>query len=189
MQTMRSFVKCGIAIVPVILFAWLSILSAQQQPTATVIVNARIADGTGKPLRQASVRIAGNRIVKIGNLQPAKDEQVIDAKGLVLAPGFIDIHNHSTEGIESDPLAETQIAQGITTVVVGADGDSPWPIAPWLRAREANPASLNIALMAGHATIREQVMNKDFKRVATSVEVEKMVQLVDLAMTEGAIGL
>ena len=186
---MRPFVKCGIAIVPVILFAWLSILSAQQQPTATVIVNARIADGTGKPLRQASVRIAGNRIVKIGNLQPAKDEQVIDAKGLVLAPGFIDIHNHSTEGIESDPLAETQIAQGITTVVVGADGDSPWPIAPWLRAREANPASLNIALMAGHATIREQVMDKDFKRVATPVEVEKMVQLVDQAMTEGAIGL
>jgi len=67
--------------------------------------------------------------------------------------------------------------------------DSPWPIAPWLKAREANPASLNIALMVGHATIREQVMGKDFQRVATSAEVEKMVQFVDQGMTEGAIGL
>ena len=186
---MRPFVKWRIALIPMILFAWPKTSSAQQQPSATVIVNARIADGTGKPLRQASVRIAGDRIVKVGNFQPAKDEQVIDAKGLVLAPGFIDIHNHSTEGIESNPLAETQIAQGITTVVVGADGDSPWPIAPWLKAREASPASLNIALMAGHATIREQVMGKDFQRVATSAEVEKMVQFVDQGMTDGAIGL
>jgi N-acyl-D-amino-acid deacylase len=189
MQTMRSFVKYRAAFIAGILFAWLSTSSAQQKPTSTVIVNARIADGTGKPLRLGNLRIAADRITKIGNFQTAKDEQIIDAKGLVLAPGFIDIHNHSTEGIESDPLAETQIAQGITTVVVGADGDSPWPIAPWLKAREANPASLNIALMAGHATIREQVMDKDFKRVATSAEVEKMVQLVDQAMTEGAIGL
>ena len=186
---MRSFLKCRVAFTPIILFAWLSTSSAQQKPSATVIVNARIADGTGQPLRQANVRIAGDRISKIGNFRPEKDEQIIDAKSLVLAPGFIDIHNHSTEGIESDPLAETQIAQGITTVVVGADGASPWPIAPWLKAREANPASLNIALMAGHATIREEVMGKDFKRVATAAEVEKMVQLVDQGMTEGAIGL
>jgi N-acyl-D-amino-acid deacylase len=189
MQTMRSFVKYRAAFIAGILFAWLSTSSAQQKPSSTVIVNALIADGTGKQLRQGNLRIATDHITKIGNFQPAKDEQIIDAKGLVLAPGFIDIHNHSTEGIESDPLVETQIAQGITTVVVGADGDSPWPIAPWLKAREANPASLNIALMAGHATIREQVMDKDFKRIATPAEVEKMVQLVDQAMTEGAIGL
>jgi N-acyl-D-amino-acid deacylase len=186
---MRSLVKYSIAFIGLILVAWLSASSAQEKPTATVIVNAQVADGTSKPLRRVNVRFAGDRITKVGDFQPAKDEQIIDAKGLVLAPGFIDIHNHSTEGIESDPLAETQIAQGITTVVVGADGDSPWPIGPWLKAREANPASLNIALMAGHATIREQVMGKDFKRVATSAEVDKMVQLVDQGMTEGAIGL
>lgn len=186
---MPSFVKCKVAFIAVILFAWPGAISAQQKPSAIVIINARIADGTGKALRQGSVRISGDRITKIGNFQPAKADQIIDAKGLVLAPGFIDIHNHSTEGIESDPLAETQIAQGVTTIVVGADGDSPWPIAPWLKAREANPASLNIALMVGHATIREQIMDKDFKRVATSGEVDKMVQLVDQGMTEGAIGL
>src|SRR5438270_10567650 len=186
---MRPFVKCQVAFIVAILISCVSVSPAQEKPSSTVIVNAQIADGTGKPLRQASLRITGDRITKIGNFRPEKTEQVIDAKGLVLAPGFIDIHNHSTEGIESDPLAETQIAQGITTVVFGADGASPWPIAPWLKARETSPAALNIALMAGHATVRGEVMGKDFKRVATSAEVEKMVQLADQGMTEGAIGL
>ncbi len=63
-------------------------------------------------------------------------------------------------------LAESQIAQGITTVVFGADGDSPWPLATYLAARRANPPKVNIAMMAGHATIREQVMGKDFRRAA-----------------------
>jgi N-acyl-D-amino-acid deacylase len=186
---MGLLVKFKYAVVPIILFACLGTSSSQQKSGATVIINAQIADGTGKPLRKGSVRVSGDRITKVGNFQPAKDEQVIDANGLVLAPGFIDIHNHSTQGLESDPLAETQIAQGITTLVVGADGDSPWPIAPWLKARESNPASLNIALLAGHATIRQRVMGKDFKRVATPAEVERMVQLVDQGMSEGAIGL
>jgi N-acyl-D-amino-acid deacylase len=186
---MRKFVRCKYALLAIILLACLGSSPSQQKPGTVVIINAQIADGTGKPLRKGSVRISGDRITQVGDFQPAKDEQVIDAKGLVLAPGFIDIHNHSTTGLESDPLAETQIAQGITTLVVGADGDSPWPIAPWLKAREANPASLNVAVMAGHATIREQVLSKDFKRVSTPAEVDKMVHLVDQGMREGAIGL
>jgi N-acyl-D-amino-acid deacylase len=127
---MTRFAKFRLALVPIAFLTWLNTSSSQQKSGATVIINAQIADGTGQPLRKASVRISGDRIVKVGDFQPSKDEQIIDAKGLVLAPGFIDIHNHSTQGIESDPLAETQIAQGITTLVVGADGDSPWPIAP-----------------------------------------------------------
>lgn len=59
---------------------------------------------------------------------------LVEANGLVLAPGFIDIHNHSTEGLQNRPLAESQI-QGITTIVLGADGESPWPVAPWLEER------------------------------------------------------
>ena len=155
----------------------------------TVIVNAQVADGTGNPLRKTNVRIAGDRILRIGNFKPEKNERVIDAKGLVLAPGFIDIHNHSTEGLQSDPLAETQIAQGITSVILGADGDSPWPILPWLDAVRKNPAAVNVAMMAGHATIREQVMGKDFKRPATAEEMAQMAKLTEQAMLEGAIGL
>jgi N-acyl-D-amino-acid deacylase len=170
-------------------------LNAQTPPAAasdaktTVIVNAQIADGTGKPLRKANVRIAGDHILRIGNFKPEKNERVVDAKGLVLAPGFIDIHNHSTEGLQADPLAETQIAQGITTVILGADGDSPWPILPWLDAVRKNPAAINVAMMAGHATIREQVMGKNFKRPATAEEMAQMAKLTEQAMQEGAIGL
>ena len=169
--------------------AVLFIARAQTPPPTTVILNARVADGTGAPLRNANVRISGDHVARVGDFKPDKDERIIDAKGLVLAPGFIDIHNHSTEGIESYPLAESQLSQGITTVILGADGDSPWPIAPWLEARRKNSAALNLALMVGHATVREQVMGKDFKRAATREEIEKMTQLVDQGMREGAVGL
>jgi len=170
-------------------------LCAQTSPPSapgagsTVIINARVADGTGKPLRKASVRIAADHIVRIGTFEPEKNERIIDAKGLVLAPGFIDIHNHSTDDLQSDPIAETQIAQGITSLIVGADGDSPWPILPWLDALRKNPAAVNVAAIAGHATIREQVMGKDFKRHATAEEMAKMAKLTEQAMQEGAIGL
>jgi N-acyl-D-amino-acid deacylase len=154
-----------------------------------LIVNAQLADGTGSPLREGSLRIRNNRIANIGKLSPAPGEQILDAHGLVLAPGFIDIHNHSIEGLDSDPLAETQIAQGITTAIQGPDGDSPWPIKDWIEQRLKHRAALNVAVFAGHATIREQVMGKDFKRVATPQEIEKMAQLTWQAMNEGAIGL
>src|SRR6266850_1207454 len=84
-------------------------LCAQTPPASppkadsTVILNARVADGTGKALRKASVRIVGDRIAQIGNFKPEHKDRVIDAKGLVLAPGFIDIHNHSTDGLQTVP--------------------------------------------------------------------------------------
>ena len=162
---------------------------ALSQQKSLVILNAQLADGTGAPLRKANLRISGTRITRIGNFKPNKSDEVFDAKGLVLAPGFIDIHNHSTKGLDTDPLAETQIAQGITSLVVGADGDSPWPIGPWLETHRKNPASVNVAVIAGHATIRELVMGKDFRRVATPEEISKMATLTSHAMHEGAIGL
>jgi N-acyl-D-amino-acid deacylase len=165
-------------------------VSAQpQQPGSTVIVNAQIADGTGAALRRESVRIAGDRIVKVGRFEPGPDERVIDAAGLVLAPGFIDMHNHSEKGLEREPLAASQIAQGITTVILGLDGGSPWPLGTWLESRRHNPASLNLALLVGHATVREQVLHDDYKRTARPAEVAAMAKLVEQAMGEGAIGL
>jgi N-acyl-D-amino-acid deacylase len=162
---------------------------APQTSDSILIVNARLADGTGDPLREGALRIRGNRIVGIGKLSRSPGERTVDAHGLVLAPGFIDIHNHSLDGLDSDPLAETQLAQGITTAVQGPDGESPWPVAAWIEARKKNPSALNLAVFVGHATIREQVMGKDFKRVATEAEIEKMAQLTWQAMNEGAIGL
>jgi N-acyl-D-amino-acid deacylase len=156
---------------------------------STVIINAQVADGTGAALRRESVRITDDRISALGNFKPAPGDEVIDAKGLVLAPGFIDIHNHSTEGLDRDPLATTQIAQGITTVLLGADGDSPWPIGSWLEERRGKPVAMNLAVAVGHATVREQILQKDFRRVSRPTEVAAMAKLVEQGMNEGAIGL
>jgi N-acyl-D-amino-acid deacylase len=156
---------------------------------STVIINAQVADGAGTALRRENVRITDDRISAVGNFEPARGDEVIDAKGLVLAPGFIDIHNHSTEGLDHDPLATTQIAQGITTVLLGADGDSPWPIGSWLEERRGKPVAMNLAVAVGHATVREQILQKDFRRVSRPTEVAAMAKLVEQGMNEGAIGL
>jgi N-acyl-D-amino-acid deacylase len=162
---------------------------AQSSPATFVIINAQVSDGTDAPLKKFNVRVTGDRIAKIGAFKPSPSEQVIDARGLVLAPGFIDMHNHSTDGLDTDPLAETQISQGITTIILGPDGDSPWPIGEWLDTRRKNPASLNIATLFGHATVRSKVMRDDFRRVATPEEIQKMAALAEQAMNEGALGL
>ena len=167
----------------------LSPLDSQQNRASLLIMNAQVADGTGAPLRKGNVRIASSHIVGIGELQPENGEPTIDAHGLVLAPGFIDIHNHSTDGLQQDPLAETQISQGITTLIVGADGDSPWPLITWVRLQQQKPAAVNVGVLAGHATIREQVLGKDFKRVSTPEEIQRMSVMVDQAMNQEALGL
>ncbi|MGH9366474.1 MAG: cyanophycinase [Thermoanaerobaculia bacterium] len=158
-------------------------------PDSFVITGARVADGTGGPLKEGSVRVEGDRIAAVGKLTPRKGERVVDGRGLVLAPGFIDIHNHSEEELLSQPLAETQVSQGITTVVQGPDGGSAWPISDYLRKLAAAPPAVNVMTMVGHATVREMVMGKDHKRVATEEEVARMAALVEQGMHEGAAGL
>jgi N-acyl-D-aspartate/D-glutamate deacylase/CubicO group peptidase (beta-lactamase class C family) len=153
------------------------------------IRGAMVADGTGAPLRRADVRFLGDRIIAVGTIGSPPEDQVIDGTGLVLAPGVIDAHNHSTEGLNNDPDAITQIAQGITTVLVGQDGSSPYPIADYLAKRRASPSAVNVAVLVGHATIRRQVMGEDFRRTATPAEITRMEVLVDQEMRSGAIGL
>ncbi len=162
---------------------------SQRNPASLLILNAQIADGTGAPLYKANVRVALSHIVGIGELQPEPGEPTLDAKGLVLAPGFIDIHNHSEETLPKDLAAETQVSQGITTLIIGADGDSPWPLLTWVRLMQEHPAALNVGTFAGHATIRQLVMGDDFKRTATAGEIRLMEQRMGLAMNQGALGL
>jgi N-acyl-D-amino-acid deacylase len=135
------------------------------------------------------VRIEGDRIAEVGRLSPRVGERVVSGGGLVLAPGFIDVHNHSAEGLKSDPLAQTQVSQGITTLVVGPDGDSPWPIAQFLQERRDAPAAVNVMTMVGHETVRSLVMGPDYKRTAKPEEIAKMAELVDRGMREGAQGV
>ena len=138
---------------------------AQASPRWT-IVGADVADGTGSALRRVNVRVVNDRIVSVGSGAPQSGDTVVAGAGLVVAPGFIDIHNHSADELANDPAAATQVAQGITTAVVGPDGGSPWPIGEYLTERRRSPAALNVAAFAGHATIRRVVMGDDFKRPA-----------------------
>ncbi|MBA3271286.1 MAG: D-aminoacylase [Acidobacteria bacterium] len=154
-----------------------------------MIVNANLVDGSGAPARPAAVRVTNGRIAEVGDVRPTAADRVIDARGLVLAPGFIDTHNHSTEGLLTEPLAASQISQGITTVVVGQDGSSPWPIGEYLDRLRRDPPSLNVLTAVGHATVRRLVMGDDFARPARADEVTRMEALVEQGMREGAIAL
>jgi N-acyl-D-amino-acid deacylase len=154
-----------------------------------VIVGAIIVDGSGRKAFAGSLRIVGDRIANIGKFVTRADEEIIHAPGLVVAPGFIDIHNHSENALASEPTLASQVSQGITTLAVGPDGGSPWPIADYLAKRQANPAAVNVLAFVGHATVRQQVMGKDYNRAATDKEIADMAKLVEQAMREGAVGL
>ena len=106
----------------------------------TLITNARIIDGTGSPATLGSVRLSGDRIAALGDLAAGDADHIIDANGLVLAPGFIDTHSHSDRLILAERDALAKITQGITTAVVGQDGDSPYPLANFYAALEAAPS-------------------------------------------------
>jgi N-acyl-D-amino-acid deacylase len=108
----------------VILAAVPAAVGAAGEP-ALLIRGATLIDGTGQAGRRADVRVAGDTIVEVAPaLDPAAGERVIEAAGLVLAPGFIDTHSHADRGLEEMPGADTQLRQGITTAVVGQDGSS-----------------------------------------------------------------
>jgi N-acyl-D-amino-acid deacylase len=186
---MRRLFAASIGMVALALAVWGVAGTTAQSPTALVITGAQVADGTGTPLRTANVRVVGDTIVSVGAEAPQSGDQVVDGRGLVLAPGFIDVHNHSTDGLATDPAAATQVAQGITTVLVGPDGSSPEDIGAYLAARRAAPSTVNVATLVGHATVRTQVMGDDYRRVARPDEVTRMAALVDAGMKAGAFGL
>lgn len=154
-----------------------------------VIAGAIVVDGSGRKAFQANVRMVGDRIAKVGQFHPAADDEVIQARGMVLAPGFIDIHNHSESALDSEPTVPGQVSQGITTLAVGPDGGSPWPISDYLAKRERDRAAVNVLTFVGHATVRLQVMKGDHNRAATADEINEMKKLVERGMREGAVGL
>jgi len=135
------------------------------------------------------VRVEGDRITRVGRFAPSPGEEVIDARGMIIAPGFVDIHNHSEDGLDTEPSAANQVSQGITTLALGADGDSPWPISDYFALRERRPAAVNILTFVGHGTVRQKAMGDDLNRPASAGEIAEMARLVDRAMREGAVGL
>ena len=153
-----------------------------------VIHHARIVDGAGDPWFYGDIGIRGDTIAAIGQFDNAQAATNIDAKGLVVAPGFIDIHTHARRGIFLDPTAQNYIRQGVTTILEGNDGSSPLPLAPFFEKLSAAPLAVNFGSFVGQGSIRQQVTGLE-NRKATADEIGKMKELARQAMREGAFGL
>ncbi len=167
-------------------------VKAQPSKSCTLLRDVLVVDGTGAPGRAASVRICGDRIHSMGAVDaatPRTGDRVVEGKGLALAPGFIDTHSHHDGGIDKQRTVFAAISQGITTIVVGQDGGSDFPLASFFAALEAAPPAVNVASFVGHGTLRERVMGGDYKRPATADEIAAMSALLRRELASGALGL
>lgn len=151
-----------------------------------LIRGGTVVDGSGSPGFRADIAVQDGKIAKVGSLSEAKAARVIDATGLVVAPGFIDVHTHADD-LATNPRAENYLRMGVTTVVAGNCGASALEVGKALAAiREVGP-SINYATLIGHNTVREAVMEAE-RRAPTPAEMEKMKALVAQGMKEGAVG-
>ena len=168
-------------------------------------------DGSGDPGAVRDLAIRGDRVVKVGGIPPGSTATtVIEAKGLAVAPGFIDVLSQSDESLIADGHAESAVRQGVTLLILGET--SPGPLTPGMKKSsmrhqgairydiewdtlggyldwlERRGVSVNVAALVGAGTVRENVV-PNLPRKATAAQLEKMVALVDQAMDEGALGL
>ncbi len=181
---------CAVAGLSLTVAAACTHVPPQRTPeTATLIVNARVVDGTGTPARSASVRVVGDRIVEVGDVATRPGDRVVDGGGLTLAPGFIDTHSHHDRGLVEGRDALALVSQGVTTIVVGQDGGSRTPLSEFFGQLERSPPAVNVASYVGHGTVRSAVMGDDFRRVVTRAEIDRMRTIVETDMRAGALGL
>jgi N-acyl-D-amino-acid deacylase len=166
-----------------------------------VIRGGNVIDGTGTPAVEADVAITGSRFAAIGKRLADKGSVEIDARGMAVAPGFIDIHSHADGSLFSDPRSESVVRQGVTTIVVGQDGSSRFPsrrsgdddeggyatYTALAAAVDKLPSSVNVASMIGLGSIRGIVVGAD-DRPATPAEIERMTGMVREAVASGACG-
>jgi N-acyl-D-amino-acid deacylase len=161
-------------------------LSAQ---TADYIIrNGKIIDGTGNNWQLKNIAIVNNKIVAIGNLNNWKATKEIDAKGWIVAPGFIDVHAHIEGSEVKNPLATNFIYDGVTTVITGNCGGSADNMKTYFDYIDSLGVSINVAALIGHNNIRKQVMGTA-NRYATEEELQKMEAIANKAMKEGAVGM
>ncbi len=157
--------------------------------SGTIITNIQLVDGTGKPAMNASVRIVGNKIVAIGDLKPSKMDQIIDGKGKVLAPGFIDSHSHHFGDLNKNRGGLSTSSQGITTIVIGQDGNG-YPMDSLTKWMQTKPVVSNVATYTGQSSLREIAMGEnDLYRNATPKEIDQMKSILASELKKGSLGL
>lgn len=174
-------------------------LAASAQDYETLFVGGHVLDGSGAPAVRADVAVSNGRIVDVGDLGRATARRVVHAEGLMIVPGFIDLHSHADGGGESGGLrspdanrraAPNLVAQGVTTVVVNHDGRSLLDLARQRAQLEERRFGPNAILMVGHNTIRRAALTTPRKdRTATTDELNTMMALVRDGMDAGAWGL
>ncbi|MGE5645193.1 MAG: N-acyl-D-amino-acid deacylase family protein [Acidobacteriota bacterium] len=162
-----------------------------------VIANGTLIDGSGAPGRRADLGIRAGRIAADGDLRSAPRRRTIDASGLAVAPGFIDMHNHSDDSLVAEPKCESMIRQGVTTMILG-EGGSAGPVKPgvkpwttlggYLDYVAQKKVATNVCSYVGQTQIWTYVKG-DALTAATPAEMEAMKREVDKAMREGALGL
>ncbi|MDQ3071072.1 MAG: amidohydrolase family protein, partial [Acidobacteriota bacterium] len=151
-----------------------------------VLTGGRVIDGTGSAARLADVGIRAGKIVAVGSLEGAGSKETVDVRGLVIAPGFIDVHTHA-DNVAEHPAAGNFVRMGVTTIVAGNCGSSAVDLAEALdRVRQAR-AAVNYATLVGHNTVRAAVMGSE-RRSPTIPELDRMKGLVFKAMADGAVG-
>lgn len=203
MQSRRSFVATGVT--SLLAVAGAPALLVRRAPYDLVIRGGTLFDGTGVPGFEGDLGITSGRITALGPRIAAQGIEEIDARGLAVAPGFIDIHSHGDGSMWEDPRLESVVRQGVTTIVVGQDGGSRAPRTPAqpgapdadLRSAESFRAlfasidalrpAVNVASMIGLGTVRGLVVG-DTDRAATDAEIARMRALVETALAQGACG-
>jgi N-acyl-D-amino-acid deacylase len=178
--------------ITIVVLSWVSsFATAHAQSTEPkfdiVLRHGRVVDGTGNPAIHADLAIKDRKIAAIGKFT-AKGKQEFDATGLVIAPGFIDVHTHA-EDIDDQPLGENFLRMGVTTLMLGNCGGSALNIGEFFRRLEELTVSPNIATLVGHGTVRRRAMHGSFDRPPTDEEMAQMKAFVRQGMDEGAFGI
>ena len=171
-----------------LLFFFLFTLKAYSQNAAEILIKGgRILDGTGNSWFYGDIAIKDGKIIKIGQLNNYTAAKIINASGLIVAPGFIDVHTH-IEGDEiNNPTADNFIYDGITTVITGNCGLSNVDIKSYLQKLDSIHLSINVATLIGHNDVRRLIMGTA-NRKATADEQKRMEDVVEKAMQDGAVG-
>ena len=152
--------------------------SASAQTADILIKNAKILDGTGNSWFYGDIAVGGQKIIQIGRLSSWTAKKVIDATGLVAAPGFIDVHTHIEGDEVKNPEATNFIYDGVTTVITGNCGLSDVNIGRYLHKIDSLHTSVNVAALVGHNDVRKAVMGKA-SRNPTEAEMQAMENIVD----------
>ncbi len=167
------------------------LLAAQPAPRYDLLIrNGTVVDGSGAPALRADVAVRDGRIVKVGDVGQggqATAARVIDASGLIVAPGFIDVHTHADD-LADKPRAENFLRMGVTSIVAGNCGSSAANVGATLARLRQGGAAVNFGTLVGHGSVREAAMG-GARRAPTPAEMDRMKAAVAKAMADGALGI